>query len=304
MGSEAGVSLADSISRAIEGPVLEGEPLSRHTSFGIGGPADLYIRPASEEELVEVLRLIRSHEQDMMIIGRGTNILVGDGGVRGAVVDLRGACRRLERDGEEVIAGAGVFVSELLDFCLSQELGGLEFMAGIPGSVGGAVRVNAGAWDLAIGDRVEAIRGYDHDGREVTLERRQLRFGYRQADLPGDLVIAETRLSLISGQTGMIASKMDDVRLRRRHQPVDQKSAGSVFKNPPSGPAGRLIEEAGCKGLRVDGAQVSPQHANFIINVGGATAAAVRELIGRVRRRVKEHSGIELEPEIIFVGED
>ena len=298
------MSFADSISRMIEGTALENEPLNRHTSFGIGGPADFFIRPASEKELVEVLRITREQGVKVMVIGRGTNILVGDGGFRGAVVDLRDACRRLECDGREVVVGAGVTVTELLDFCLSHELGGLEFMAGIPGSIGGAVRVNAGAWGLAIGDRVEAVRGYDLTGQEVTLERRQLRFDYRQAGLPSELVLTETRLSLRPEQAGAIGEKMEDFRRRRRHQPIDQKSAGSVFKNPPSTPAGQLIEEAGCKGMRVDGAQVSPQHANFIINLGEATAAAVRELIGQVRRKVKERSGIELELEIISVGED
>lgn len=298
------MSFADSISGAIEGALLTGEPLSRHTSFGIGGPADYFIRPASEKELLEVLRIIHEHGLDLMIIGRGTNILAGDGGYRGVVVDLRGACRRLERDGEVVIAGAGVIVSELLDYCLSQDLGGLEFMAGIPGSVGGAVRVNAGAWGLAMGDRVEEIRGYDLSGGEVTLRRDQLRFSYRQAGLPDDLIIIQARLSLKPEQAESIAGRMEDYRRRRRHQPVDQKCAGSVFKNPPSAPAGQLIEEAGCKGLRVGDAQVSAQHANFIINLGEATAVAVRELIDQVRRRVRDHSGIELELEIICVGED
>jgi UDP-N-acetylmuramate dehydrogenase len=298
------MSIAESISKAVQGAVLADEPLSRHTSFGIGGPADLYVRPASESELVEVLQIIREHRLDLMIIGRGTNLLVGDGGFRGAVVDLRSACRRLDRDGSRVLAGAGLSVSEMLEYCLSRELGGLEFMAGIPGSVGGAVRVNAGAWGLAMGDRIETIRGYDRSGGEESLKQGELRFGYRRADLPDDLIIAEARLSLKPEAAETIFGKMDDYRRRRSHQPVDQKSAGSVFKNPPSAPAGRLIEQAGCKGLKIGDAQVSPQHANFIINLGEATAASVRELIGQVRRRVKDHSGIELELEIICVGEE
>jgi len=295
---------ADRISGATGSTVLKDEPLSRHTSFGIGGPADLYIRPASEKDLAVVLGIIRQYGMGLMVIGRGTNILVGDGGFRGAVVDLRGACRRLEHQGEKVIAGAGVTVSELLDYCLSQELGGLEFMAGIPGSVGGAVRVNAGAWGSAVGDRIEAVRGYDPAGRGVDMERSELQFSYRQARFPDHLIITEVRLSLQPEKAGAIAGKMDDYRRRRRHQPIDQKSAGSVFKNPSSAPAGRLIEAAGCKGLRVDGAQVSPQHANFIINLGEATAAAVRELIDQVRLKVREDSGVELEMEIICVGEE
>jgi UDP-N-acetylmuramate dehydrogenase len=304
MGSESGMSLTGCIPEAFQGAVLENEPLSRHTSFGIGGPADYYIRPDSEKELTEVLRIIRGQGLAVMIVGRGTNLLVGDGGFRGAVVDLRNACRRLERDGDRVIAGAGLAVSELLDYCLSEELGGLEFMAGIPGSVGGAVRINAGAWGLGVGDRVETVRGYDPSGREMILEGREIGFGYRQAGFPSGLIITETRLSLEPEKAGTIAGKMSDYRRRRRHQPADQKCAGSVFKNPASAPAGRLIEEAGCKGLNVGDAQVSPRHANFIVNLEQATAASVRELIEQVRRRVKDHSGIELELEIICVGED
>jgi UDP-N-acetylmuramate dehydrogenase len=298
------LDFGDSIRGAIEGAVLEGEPLSRHTSFGIGGTADFFIRPQNEEELVQVLQLTQAHQLPLMVIGRGTNLLVGDGGVRGVVVDLRSACRRMERDGEEVIAGAGVAISELLEFCLSQELGGLEFMAGIPGSVGGAVRINAGAWGWSIGDRVEAVRGYFPSGREVSLGRSRLRFGYRASNLQADLIVVETRLALKMEKTEKIRERMAEYHNRRRHQPTDQKSAGSVFKNPPSAAAGRLIEEAGCKGLRVDGAQVSPEHANFIVNRGDASAAAVRALIEQIRRKVKEHSGVLLETEIICVGED
>ena len=301
---EIRMGFVDSIRRAIQGPVLEGEPLSRHTSFGIGGTADFFIRPDTEAELVDVLQLTRVHGLPLLIIGRGTNLLVGDGGVRGVVVDLRGACRHLNRSAEEVTSGAGVTVSELLDFGLAQELGGLEFLAGIPGSVGGAVRVNAGAWGRAVGDLVSAVRGYLLSGQEVVLERSALEFGYRHSGLPAGMIIVETCLNLKPERAEVILEEMADYRRRRRHQPTDQKSAGSVFKNPSSAPAGRLIEMAGCKGMKVDGAQVSPQHANFIVNLGNASAAAVRELIEQVRRRVKEHSGIELEMEIICVGED
>jgi len=301
---EIRMGFVDSIRRAIQGPVVEGEPLSRHTSFGIGGAADFFVRPDTEAELVEVLRLTRTHELPLMIIGRGTNLLVGDGGVRGVVLDLRGACRQLKRTAGEITSGAGATVSELLDFCLAQGLGGLEFLAGIPGSVGGAVRVNAGAWGRAVGDLVSVVRGYFPSGRQMDLERNALEFGYRHSGLPAGMIIVETRLNLKPERAEVIREKMADYRRRRRHQPIDQKSAGSVFKNPSSAPAGRLIEMAGCKGMKVDGAQVSPQHANFIVNLGSASAAAVRELIAQVRRKVKEHSGIELELEIICVGED
>jgi UDP-N-acetylmuramate dehydrogenase len=302
--SEIDVTFGDRIRGAIQGTVLEGEPLSRHTSFGIGGAADYFIRPKTEEELVKVLELIQAEGLSLMIIGRGTNLLVGDAGLRGVVVDLRMACRRLERAAGRITSGAGVAVSELLEFCLIQELGGLEFMAGIPGSVGGAIRVNAGAWDRAVGDLVEAVRGYLPSGREVTLERSALEFGYRYTSLPAEMIIVETELILKPEKSDVIREKMADYRRRRRHQPADQKSAGSVFKNPPATSAGRLIEMAGCKGLKVDGAQVSSQHANFIVNLGGASAAAVRELIERVRRKVRDHSGVELELEIICVGEE
>jgi UDP-N-acetylmuramate dehydrogenase len=288
----------------VKGETLEREPLSKHTSFDIGGPADFFIRPRTEEEMVAIVRLTRACRLPLMVIGRGTNLLVADGGVRGVVLDLSLTCRQLRMCSGGVLVGAGVSVSELLDFCLRRELGGLEFMAGIPGSVGGAIRVNAGAWGKSVGKLVDVVRGYDLSGQAIAMESSQLHFRYRGSNLREDVIITEAELVLSPAASQVIQKQMKEFQRRRLLQPLDQKSAGSVFKNPPGATAGKLIEESGCKGLRIGGAEVSLKHANFIINRGGATAAEVKELIERVRGRVKGRFGVELETEILAVGEE
>ena len=290
--------------RLVEGEILVDEPLNRHTSFAIGGPADFFVRPKTEQEMVAVLKLARTHELPLMVIGRGTNLLVEDGGIRGVVLDLSGCCCRLEEWSGGVVVGAGVSLTELLDYCWRREWAGLEFMAGIPGSVGGGIRVNAGAWDRSIGQFVRAVSGYDLSSQAVTLQSPQLHFQYRSAHLPGDLIITEVKLVLSSQPSQVIQNRMEEFRRRRSHQPTGLRSAGCIFKNPPGTAAGKLIEESGCKGMQVNGAQVSAEHANFIVNIGGATAADVKQLIERVRRRVEDQFGVELQMEILVIGEE
>jgi UDP-N-acetylmuramate dehydrogenase len=292
------------LSGLIQGEILRDEPLSKHTSFGIGGPADFFIRSKTEADVVAVLELAKAHGIPLMIIGRGTNLLVENGGIRGVVLDLSLACRQLRERPDGLSVGSGVSVMELLDFCARREWGGLEFMAGIPGSVGGAVKVNAGAWDESIGQLVRTIRGYDFSGQAVSLESSQVHFRYRGSNLPADLVITEIELALTHTSQQVIKVRMKEFLRRRSSQPTDQKSAGCVFKNPPGSAAGKLIEKSGCKGLRVGDAEVSSAHANFIVNRGRATAAEVRQLMEQVHARVKEQFGIDLEREILLVGEE
>jgi len=292
------------LSRLMKGDILRDEPLRKHTSFMIGGPADFFVRPKTEQDLVILLGLAKAHGVPLMVIGLGTNLLVGDGGIRGLVMDLSSACHQLEERPDGLRAGSGVSVTELLDFCSRQQWGGLEFMAGIPGSVGGAVRVNAGAWDESIGQLLRTIRGYDLSGQAVSLESSQLHFRYRQSDLSADLVIAEVDFSLTRTTRQVIEARINDFLRRRSSQPTRQRSAGCVFKNPPGKAAGKLIEESGCKGLRVGDAEVSRAHANFIVNRGGATAVQVRQLMEKVHARVKKQFGIDLEREILLVGEE
>lgn len=292
------------LTRLVKGEILKDEPLSQHTSFGIGGPADFLIRPATVDELVAILRLTKTHRLPLMVIGRGTDLLVGDGGIRGVVLDLSLACHGLAEHSGGVVVGSGVTVAELVDFCLRRGWGGLEFMAGIPGSVGGAIRVNAGAWDRSVGELVRAVKGYDPSGRAMVMKSSQLHFRYRGADLPGGLIITEAELVLTSTSSQVIEMRIKEFLRRRSSQPGDQKCAGCVFKNPPGAIAGKLIEESGCKGLRLGGVEVSTKHANFIVNRGEGTAVEVKQLIERVRERVKEQFGIELETEILLVGEE
>ncbi len=297
------MSFVDELFSRMEGEILIDEPLRKHTSFGIGGPADFFIRPATVDGVRALLHLTTAHRVPLMIIGRGTNLLVGDGGVRGVVLDLCDACHWLRGKPHGLTAGSGVTVAELLDFCVHQGLVGAEFMAGIPGSLGGAVRVNAGAWGNSIGQVVTTIKGYHFSGQAVTLEATQVRFRYRQTDLPEDLAITEVELKLSSLSPEIVETRIKDFIERRSSQPTDQRSAGSVFKNPPGNHAGKLIESSGCKGLKVGGAEVSAKHANFIVNRGGATAWEVKELIEMVRERVRERFRIDLELEILLVGE-
>jgi UDP-N-acetylmuramate dehydrogenase len=297
------MSFADQLSLQVKGEILREEVLSSHTSFGIGGPADFFVRPATLHGMLTVLNLTRAHQLPVMVIGRGTNLLVGDAGVRGVVLELSDACHLFREKSHGLAVGSGVTVTELLDFCVRQGWGGAEFMAGIPGSLGGAVRVNAGAWDQSIGLLVTTIGGYDFNGREVVLGSSEVRFRYRGADLPADLIITEVELNLIPTSREHIEARITEFLKRRSSQPTDQRCAGSIFKNPPGSHAGVLIEASGCKGLKVGAAEVSLKHANFIINRGGATASQVKQLIEMVRERVADQFGIELELEILFVGE-
>ncbi|KPL19698.1 MAG: hypothetical protein AMJ92_01775 [candidate division Zixibacteria bacterium SM23_81] len=302
--TERNVRFRNQLAALGKGEILEKEPLCKHTSFDIGGPADFFIRPRTEQEMVAVVRLTRACGLPLMVIGRGTNLLVADGGVRGVVLDLSLACRQLEVCSGGVLVGAAVSIKELLDFCLCRELGGLEFMAGIPGSLGGAIRVNAGAWGKSIGELVDVVRGYDFPGQAISLESSRLHFCYRQSNLAEDVIITEAELMLSPALSEVIKKQMEEFQRRRLSQPWDQKSAGSVFKNPPGATAGKLIEESGCKGLRIGGAEVSLKHANFIINRGGATASEVKELIEKVQGKVKRRFGVKLETEILLVGEE
>ena len=241
------MSFRNELSRLVRGEVLEDEPLSRHTSFGIGGPADFFVQPATVDDLRAVLQLSQAHGLPVMIIGRGTNLLVSDAGVRGVVLSLSQACHRLRETSYGLVVGSGVSVTELLDFCVLQGWSGVEFMAGIPGSVGGAVRVNAGAWDESIGRRVRTIRGYDFTGRPISLQARDVHFGYRSTDLPGNMVITDIDLALTRRSSQAIEVKIKEFLRRRSSQPTGQRSAGCVFKNPPKTAAGRLIEESGSR---------------------------------------------------------
>lgn len=273
------------------------EPLKAHTTFQIGGPAEELAAPESEEELLALLA-----RAPALVLGAGSNLLVRDAGVAGLTVLLGKDFARIEIEGETIFAQAGARLSHLAQQAMRAGLAGLEFAAGIPGSVGGAVAMNAGAYGGQISDVLEEAR-VAVDGKIAVFPREAMEFGYRTSlPLARKLVVAGARFRLHRDDPAAIAARMADFAQRRREkQPLSLPSAGSVFKRPEGHFAGALIEGAGLKGLRVGGAQVSEKHAGFIVNTGGATAADVLALVETIRARVREKYSVELELEIRVV---
>ena len=275
---------------------LRNELLKKHTSFKIGGPADYFCIPKNLGELIEALRFAQERKMAVAIMGGGTNLLALDKGFRGLVIKLAGGLNWIRRRGRLVYVGAGVYLPHLLLTLAQKGLGGLEFLAGIPGTVGGAVIMNAGAWGKEIGKFVKSVKVLNANGEEKVLEKKELGFGYRQSALQaGRFILAEVVLRLRKSQPRIIKKKMQEfLAKRRKSQPLGIPNAGCIFKNPPGKFAGKILEEAGCKGMRVGDAQVSNKHANFIVNLGYARAHDVLKLMTKMQKAVK----IKLEPEI------
>jgi len=286
--------------------VLPNEPLSKHTSLGVGGPADLFVIPNSVDALCHVVRYATDAAIPAFVLGEGTNVVVRDGGVRGMVIKIGQNLAEIARDNCHVTAQAGARLAMLCRKCCEWGLSGLEFAAGIPGSVGGALVMNAGAYDGEMKNVVDWVLAIDADGTKHKLCRDELEMSYRHSVFQRNgMIIAE----------GQFAVRPDDGRAVRNRtyavveercckQPVAQRSAGSIFKRPEGDFAGRLLEDVGAKGLRVGGAKISEKHANFIVNCDGATAKDVLELIELVRRRVYDSFGVLLESEVLVVGQD
>jgi UDP-N-acetylmuramate dehydrogenase len=284
------------------------EPLSRHTSFRIGGPADAWVEVANAADIAAVQRAALAAGVPLTVLGIGTNVLVSDRGLRGIVVKLgrefAGFEWRRAGDRTEVRAGAAAPFKKLVSDAAARALTGLEFAEGIPGSIGGGLLMNAGAFGGEISDVVTGIVGVAPDTDERYVPRDALHFGYRRFDLPPGLIVTRVDFALAPGDGAAIHGRMAAARRKRdAHQPLGWPNAGSIFKNPPGEYAGRLIEAAGLKGRRVGGAMVSEQHANFIVNVGGATAADVKQLMDDVAETVWRARAIRLMPEIKLVGE-
>lgn len=291
--------------------VASGEPMSRHTSLGVGGPADVFVRAGTLKALEEVVALLEREGCPWLPLGAGTNLLVTDEGLEGAVVTLQGEfkdCRFEDapgREGPVVVAGAAARLPRLLLDIERAGFGGLEYVTGVPGSVGGAVVMNAGTVHGFVERSLVSVRWVLPAGVEEVPASR-LRLGYRRSDLPAGAVIASARFALTRGRSEGQARVADEIRRHRRErQPAMRGTAGSFFRNPDRGAgvfAGRLIEEAGLKGTRVGGAFVSPVHANFLTNGGEASARDLLELAVRVRDEVLRRSGVALRPEVRIVG--
>ena len=289
-----------------------GEPMSAYTTLRIGGPANI-VTVKTDQQLQELVRWSRENGLPVMILGAGSNLLVKDGGICGIVVRLANGFTSIERivgqtDGKQVrlVVGAGVLLSRLCRYALSEGLAGLNFALGIPGTVGGAIRMNAGAWGRCMAECLTTITILSVAGQIETVSRTDLPFAYRRLDLKEGTVILRSEFLLTPADTSLLhedATQM--LKQRKRRQPSPIGTAGCFFKNPTEGPsAGELIEKAGLKGTRQGDAQISGKHANFVVNRGGATAADVISLTRRAQRVVYEKFGIELKREVIVVGQE
>lgn len=281
-----------------------GRPLADLTSFGIGGPADLLLVVEEVAELVFALCAADQAGVPAFCLGAGTNLLVSDRGVRGLVLRLGRTFQQLRIDGSRLIAGAAAPFGRVVETAVAAGLGGLEFGEGIPGSVGGALVMNAGAFGGELAQVVRRVEGVTRAGVELALERAQAGFAYRKSGLPGGFVVTAAEFELTPADPASLRERVAVLRARRQaRQPSGLPNAGSVFKNPPGQFAGRLLEAVGLKGYRLGRAAFSDRHANFIVNLGGARASEVRELVGLASRRVKDRFDVSLEPELKMVGD-
>ncbi len=307
-GGEVSTSVAlDVVAQALRRlirDVREGEPLRRHVSFRIGGPADVLALPRTADELARVGAYLFAQRMPFVILGHGSNVLIADAGIRGVVVKIGKGIDRIAFEGERVSAEAGAGLPHLARRAVEQGLAGLEFAAGIPASVGGAIVMNAGAHGSAMADIVETVRLLTPDG-EGQLTRDALGYAYRTSVLQAHpAIVLEATLHLLRAEPEAVRTRTDQWLLQRSQtQPIGPPSSGCVFRNPPGDHAGRLIDLAGAKGLTVGGAQVSVVHANYVLNTGEATAADVLAVMDKVSGLVMEKSGVRLEPEIKVLGE-
>ncbi len=280
-------------------------PMREHTTFQIGGPADCLIKPASLEETQQILRLVKEYELPLTFVGNGSNMLVSDKGIRGVVVNFADTFNGIRVEGTKMVVGAGALLKDIAEAAAQHSLAGLEFACGIPGSIGGAVFMNAGAYGGETKSVVKAVRAVTRDGEVKNYALDELELGYRHSIFQSNgEAIVEVELELTLGNEAEIRANIADFTQRREtKQPLEMPSAGSTFKRPEGYFAGTLIDQTGLKGLSVGGAQVSTKHAGFVVNKGGATAADVINLIHEVQKRVKEAHGVELQPEVRLIGE-
>ena len=299
------MALQDIFAGCTQRPLLLAEPMTKHTSFHIGGPAELMAQPQSEAELQSLLLKAAEAAVPVTLVGNGSNLLVRDKGIRGLVIKLGSMLRDIKVSGNVLTFGSGVSLAQASKKAAELGLSGMEFAVGIPGSIGGAVYMNAGAYDGEMSKVVKSVRVMDAAGEVSELSADKLDFGYRHSALQGSgKIVTSVTVELSAGDKQAIAEKMADFSNRRiTKQPLELPSAGSMFKRPPGYFAGTLIDQTGLKGYTVGGAQVSTKHAGFVVNIGGATAADVLQLISDVQEKVFAAHGVHLEPEVLVLGE-
>lgn len=280
------------------------EPMKKHTTFRVGGPADVLVQP-DETALAAILALCRQYHVSYSFIGNGSNLLVGDKGIRGVVIEMTDPMGNIEVHGTQITAQAGAMLSKIANTAASNGLGGMEFAAGIPGSVGGAVVMNAGAYGGEMKDIIEKVYVLDENGAQLELDRDALDLGYRHSCIPDKkYIVTKVVLELVPRNEAEIRSEMKELNEKRAEkQPLQYPSAGSTFKRPEGYFAGKLIMDAGLRGYQVGGAQVSEKHCGFVINKGDATAADICQLMRDVSDKVQAQFGVVLEPEVKMIGE-
>lgn len=285
--------------------MLFDEPMSRHTTFRVGGAAKCMLLIEQEEELLKLVPYLNQIEQEYFILGNGSNLLVGDKGYRGIVIKLGEGMNRITVDGDHIYVQAGALLSKTAAAARDAGLSGMEFAAGIPGSIGGGVVMNAGAYDGEMKQITESVKVMDQEGRILVLDNDTMEFGYRTSIIKNrPFIVLEVVLRMQPGRKDEIQVKMDELMAKRQSkQPLNYPSAGSTFKRPEGYFAGKLIMDAGMRGYRIGDAQVSDKHCGFVINIGNASAADVKEVIEEVQERVKERFHVNLEPEVIFLGD-
>lgn len=282
---------------------LLSEPMKNHTSFKIGGNADIFVKVKNIEELSLTLEKAKEFCVPYFLLGKGSNLLVSDNGIEGAVISLLGL-DEISVEGETLTCGAGAALSSVCRAALEKCLSGIEFAYGIPGSIGGAVYMNAGAYGGEIADVIVSAKAIDENGKIINIEKEDMKLGYRTTVFKDSaMTVVSATFKLTKGEKADISAAMDDYMNRRlSKQPLEFPSAGSVFKRPIGNYAGTLIEQCGLKGKQIGGAEVSVKHAGFIINKGGATCADVKALIAFIQQTVLNETGVSLEPEVILIG--
>ncbi len=280
--------------------VFSQEPMCRHTTFRIGGPADLFVAPDTVEKVAQVIRVCREAGVPFYVIGNGSNLLVSDGGYRGVIVQIYKNLSAVQIEDGMISAEAGAMLSVIAKKAMASSLTGFEFASGIPGTIGGAVVMNAGAYGGEMRDVLQEVTVLTKEGEIRTVSAEELKLGYRYSVIPErEWIVLAAKLKLNAGDPEVIRKRMEELKEQRiTKQPLDLPSAGSTFKRPEGYFAGKLIMDAGLRGFSVGGAQISQKHCGFVVNTGNATAEDVQELIREVRAKVKEQFGVELEPEV------
>ena len=288
-----------------EEDVFQNEPMCRHTTFKVGGEASLFIRITAKEQLSRLVPFLRKLEIDYYVLGNGSNVLIGDRGYRGVILSIGDGLSELRVNKNQITAGAGAMLSKISDYAAEHGLAGMEFASGIPGTIGGAVVMNAGAYGGDMSLIAEAVLIINGAGEEMVLNNESMEFAYRSSAIKNrPYVVHSVILRLLEGDAVEIRKKMADFANRRREkQPLEHASAGSTFKRPPGKFAGKLIMDAGLRGFSIGGASVSEKHCGFVINRGTATAADILEVINEVQERVYDRFDIRLEPEVICLGD-